>query len=155
MFLVTLTELQQKCLANVKKQSVPIIFQIYYAQKRLQILGLTASNLQTFFSTPCFPASWTWKTSNSHMEKFSALQIWKIIGTKYYSSLVEWFRYFIRPSDERKIKRNPKNIHQKLLSMLYLHVLPLEQQITKKRLIFIFLSKNKKKLSYFSWFTEE
>ena len=54
------------------------------SQKRLQILGLTASNLQTFFSTPCFPASWTWKTSNSHMEKFSALQIWKIIGTKYY-----------------------------------------------------------------------
>ena len=61
------------------------------SQKRLQILGLTASNLQTFFSTPCFPASWTWKTSNSHMEKFSALQIWKIIGTKYYFSSCPWF----------------------------------------------------------------
>ena len=33
----------------------------------------------------CFPGSLGWKTSNSHMEKFSALQIWKIIGTKYYS----------------------------------------------------------------------
>ena len=63
------------------------------SQKRLQILGLTASNLQTFFSTPCFPASWTWKTSNSHMEKFSALQIWKIIGTKYYFLINFWFKH--------------------------------------------------------------
>ena len=67
------------------------------SQKRLQILGLTASNLQTFFSTPCFPASWTWKTSNSHMEKFSALQIWKIIGTKYYLFIFSLFSKLLWP----------------------------------------------------------
>ena len=79
------------------------------SQKRLQILGLTASNLQTFFSTPCFLASWTWKTSNSHMEKFSALQIWKIIGTKYYCLNFVW-RNVWRAMPKKKEKYWKKNL---------------------------------------------
>ena len=100
----------QKNVVNLKKQSVPIIFQIFCTQKFVHVFvtgcpgslgwktvqgvskkvknsrGLRPLEFLSLFldTLYCFPASWTWTTSNSHMENFFVLQIWKIIGTKYY-----------------------------------------------------------------------